>query len=287
MNKSTDYAKLIKTCKSETKEYVQVDKKGAVATVTLNDPSRYNSLTPQLCYQLRERLTELCIDDDIRVVILTGRGHAFCAGGNLELIKECKTFIDEGTDGAATVWRWIRNQFGGVARIISQSDTFFIAAINGPAAGVGLSFAFSCDYLIAAEDAELVMAFGKIGLVPEVGTNWFLTRTLGYTKAMELFISGETISATKAREMGLVNKVAPNGALLSEAQSWAEKVTQLPDSVVAIAKTQMRKVVDMTWEQAIVMEEFAEPICFTTQSHRESVEALVNAKNRKSSDSEG
>ncbi|PAV26217.1 enoyl-CoA hydratase [Tamilnaduibacter salinus] len=265
-------------CRSTRETYVDVERHGEVATLTLNDPERYNSLTPELCFQLRERLAELCSDTDIRVIILTGKDEAFCAGGDLGLIQDCKGFIDEGYEGAATIWRWIRNQFGGIARLISQSDTYVIAAVNGPAAGVGLSFAFACDHIIMADEARLVMAFGEIALAPEVGTNWFLTRAVGYQKAMELFVSGEAITADSAKDMGLVNSAVKADALLPAANKWAEKVCRLPDSVIAMTKTQMRKVSDMTWEQAIVMEEFAEPICFTTRSHRSSVDALVRSK---------
>lgn len=275
METTAKYRTLIEECQSESRRYVDTERDGAVATVTLNNPARYNSLTPVLCYQLHQTLRELIADLDIRVIILTGTDPAFCAGGDMELIARADEFARSDDDGAATIWRWIRYQFGGVARLLSQSDTHVIAALNGPAAGVGLSFAFACDHLLASERAELVMAFGKIGLAPEVGCNWHLTRTLGYHKAMELFISGERVSAAEALRLGLVNRTVPHQALLAEARAWADKVCRLPESVSAMAKTQMRKVADMSWEQAITMEEFAEPICFTTAAHREAVQRML------------
>jgi 2-(1,2-epoxy-1,2-dihydrophenyl)acetyl-CoA isomerase len=275
MSTAVTYRELIAECEAESRCYVEVTRDGAVATVRLNHPQRLNSLTPALCYQLHQRLRELTPDPAVRVIVLTGTDPAFCAGGDLEFIQRGEQSIRSGEEGATTIWRWIRQQFGGVARLLTQSDKYFIAALNGPAAGVGLSFAFGCDYLLASERTELVLAFGRIGLVPEVGTNWQLTRRLGYHKAMELFVSGERLPAGRALELGLVNRIVPHERLLAEAQDWAAKVCRLPESVTAMAKTQMRKVADMSWEQAIVMEEFAEPICFTTEAHRSAIRQML------------
>jgi len=142
-------------------------------------------------------------------------------------------------------------------RAISQSDQHFIAAINGPVAGVGLAFALACDHIIASERASLVTAFGKISLVPEVGTSWLLTRRPGYHKTMELFLRGTPIPADEALALNLVNRIVPHQSLLDEAQGWGRKVCDLPENVTAMAKAQLRKTADMSWEQAPVMEEFA------------------------------
>ena len=273
MNEKT-YADLIRECEADTHRYVEVSSDGQIATVTLNNPQRLNSLTPVLCYQLQQALRPLMDAPEVRVIILTGADPAFCAGGDLDFILMAEESLRRGDEGAVTVWRWIRRQFGGVARLLAQSDKYVISALNGPAAGVGLSFAFASDYLLASERARLVLAFAAIGLVPEVGCNWQLTRRLGYQKAMELFIAGERLSAERSLELGLVNRVVPHDRLLDEAHAWANRVCALPANVVEMAKVQMRKVVDMPWDQAIVMEEFAEPICFTPQSHRDAVRAM-------------
>lgn len=275
MTKPMTYPRLLAECEADDIRYIEVERDGPIATVIMNHPQRLNSLTPVLTWQLHQCLRDLVEDIELRVIILTGADPAFSAGGDLEFILRGEGAIKEGEDGTATIWRWIRRQFGGVARLLTQSDKYIIAAVNGPAAGVGLSFAFSSDYLLASERAQLVLAFGKIGLVPEVGSNWQLVRRLGYQKAMELFIAGERLSADRALELGLANAVSPHETLLEEARAWAEQVCQLPASVVEMAKTQMRKIADMTWEQAIVMEEFAEPNCFTTQAHRRAVRTML------------
>jgi 2-(1,2-epoxy-1,2-dihydrophenyl)acetyl-CoA isomerase len=105
--------------------------------------------------------------------------------------------LERGDEGAAAIWRWIRRQFGGVARTIVSADKAVIAAVNGAAAGVGLAFALACDVIVLSERARIVPAFGRIGLIPEVGTSWLLTRRLGYQRAFALFAGGRHLSAPR------------------------------------------------------------------------------------------
>ena len=273
------YRQLIADCEAETRRYVTLEREGAVATVRMDNPTRLNSLTPALCWQLHQTLRGLADDPAVRVIILTGADPAFCAGGDLELIARGEPTIKEGAEGTAEIWRWIRRQFGGVARLLTQTDKYCIAAVNGPA-GVGLSFAFACDHLIGSERAELVLAFGRIGLVPEVGCNWQLTRRLGYHQAMELFIAGERLDAARALQLGLLNRVVPHAQLLEQARQWAARVCAVPENVVEMTKAQMRKAADLSWDQALTLEEFAEPNCFTTEAHRAAVRGLLAAGRR-------
>jgi 2-(1,2-epoxy-1,2-dihydrophenyl)acetyl-CoA isomerase len=123
-----------------------------------------------------------------------------------------------------------------------------------------------------------VPAFGNIGLVPEVGTGWLLTRRVGYQRAFELFVSGRELTGAEAAAIGLVNQVVPHARLLDEARAWAERVVALPDAIVSLAKPLLRRAADATWEQAIAMEEFAEPMCFTTAGHQAAVRAFLDAR---------
>lgn len=163
-------------------------------------------------------------------------------------------------------------------RLIVRSDRLFVAAINGPAAGVGLAFAMACDLVIASDRARLLTAFGRIGLVPEVGLGWLLTRRLGYHKTMELFVSGTILPAEQALGLGLVNERIPHAELLPRAQHWCERAMALPAHALDMTKPLLRSVVDMSWEQAIAMEEFAEPMCFTTHAHREAVAEMLGRR---------
>jgi 2-(1,2-epoxy-1,2-dihydrophenyl)acetyl-CoA isomerase len=147
--------------------------------------------------------------------------------------------------------------------------------VNGAAAGVGLAFALACDLIVVSERARLVPAFGRIGLLPEVGTSWLLTRRLGYQRTFELFAGGRHLNGDEAAEIGLANAVVPHERLLPESLEWCERIEALPRHVTAMMKPLLRGAADMTWDQAIAMEEFAEPGCFTTEAHRVAVAELL------------
>jgi 2-(1,2-epoxy-1,2-dihydrophenyl)acetyl-CoA isomerase len=178
-------------------------------------------------------------------------------------------------EGVADVWRWIRREFGGIARLIAGSDTIFVAAINGPAAGVGLAWALACDIAVASERAVIVPAFGKLGLIPEVGTSWALTRRLGYQGALAYYLRGEHIDAHEAQRLGLVQEVVAHEDLLDAADAWCSRVAGMPPHAVAMTKPLLRSAADAGWHEALTMEEFAEPTCFTTAAFADSVQMML------------
>jgi 2-(1,2-epoxy-1,2-dihydrophenyl)acetyl-CoA isomerase len=270
------YERFIAQCRADPRELVRVERAGAHAIVTMDDPERLNPLSGPLTLQLLDRLTELAADPDLKAIVLTGTDPAFSAGGDLRMMEEvAHPAVDHGDQGATMPWRWIRGQFGGVAKLLYRTEKTVVAAVNGAAAGVGLSFALAGDLIVASERAQLVPAFGRIGLVPEVGLSWLLTRRLGYQRAYGLFVRGRPVGAEAALELGLVNEVVAHEELLATAVRWCERVERLPDHVPAMTKTVLRQAADLSWEQAIAMEEFAEPMAFTTAGHRAGVAELL------------
>src|SRR5436190_778402 len=270
------YADLIDDALADGRELVRVEREGAVVFVTMDDPESLNPLGLALTVQLGERLRELAADRTVDAVVLTGTDPAFSAGGDLRaMVESVRPLVEEGPEGVTAMWRWIRYQFSGVVRVIASTDKLFVAAVNGAAAGVGLAFALASDLILASDRARLVTAFGRIGLVPEVGVSWLLTRRLGYHKTLELFLSGRALHAAEAWELGLVNEVVPQDELLDRARWWCEQARALPPHVFPMSKPLLRQAADMTWEQALTMEEFAEPACFTTAGHREAVDAVL------------
>lgn len=255
---------------------VRVEVDGPRATVTLDDPGSLNALSPSLMIQLVEALKKLAADPAIGSVVLTGRDPAFSAGGDLGMIADGSREIRDPAGDADTsdAWRWIRHQFGGVVRTIVGSEKFFIAAVNGPAAGVGLAFALACDVLIMSERAQLVPAFGRLGLVPEVGTSWLLTRRLGYQASIALYVRGRHIEADEALRLGLVQEVHPRAELLEAADKWCERAERLPPHAFAMTKSVLRESADASWHQALSIEEFAEANCFSTEALSRSAENL-------------
>lgn len=272
----TSYEDLVASAREADERLVLVERDGGSATVTMHDPERLNALSAVLTVQLHDALRELAAEPAIRTVVLTGADPAFSAGGDLRLMTEAAhPMVDDGPEGAAEVWRWIRNQFGGVAKLITRTDKAFVAAVNGAAAGVGLAFALACDVLLLSERARIVPAFGKIGLIPEVGTSWLLTRRLGYQRTFELFAGGRVLEGEEAYGLGLGNAVLPHHELMDAAADWCDRIGQLPPHVLSMMKPLLRNAADLSWEQAIAMEEFAEPTCFTTRAHRDGVAALL------------
>jgi 2-(1,2-epoxy-1,2-dihydrophenyl)acetyl-CoA isomerase len=189
---------------------------------------------------------------------------------------------DDDDEGVTLPWQWIRYQFGGMVRLIARTDKAFIAALNGPAAGVGLAFALTCDIALAANGAVLVPAFGRLGLVPEVGTSWALTRALGYRRAFQFYVSGEHLDAERAAELGLINEVVPAEELMDRAGEWCDRIADLPPHALRIAKPLLRSAADASWDQSLTTEEFAEPMCFTTRGFADGVAAVRAATEGKS-----
>jgi 2-(1,2-epoxy-1,2-dihydrophenyl)acetyl-CoA isomerase len=273
----TFYDDLVSRGREQRDAVIRVDRGADRAVVTLDDPAKLNVLSAPLVMQLKSALGELLADRAIRSIVLTGADPGFSAGGDLRMMEETPATLAS-PEGAADIWRWIRYEFGGIVRLIARSDTAFIAAINGPAAGVGLAWALTCDLAIASERASIVPAFGRLGLLPEVGTSWALTRRLGYQGAFAYYAGGEHLDAERARELGFVHEVVPHDDLLTAADAWCTRIAALPPHALAMTKPLLRAAADGSWESTLAMEEFAEPTCFTTGAFQETVQALLAAR---------
>lgn len=276
MNESLYQSLVIEGDDPDAPERVRVEQRGDRAVVTLHEPERLNVLSAPLVRQLRRVLTALDDDPDIRAVVLTGADPGFSAGGDLKMMSAVTERRDDPPPAGVTeVWRWIRREFGGVARLIATSEVIFIAALNGAAAGVGLAWALTCDLTVASDRAVIVPAFGRLGLLPEVGTSWALTRRLGYQGALAYYLRGEPIDAETARRMGLVHEVVAHDQLLSAADAWCSRVAAMPTHATAMAKPLLRTAADAGWNEALTLEEFAEPACFSTAAFADNVRAML------------
>ena len=271
------YATMVRRGEEATHAAVRVERPSADrALVTLAEPEHLNALSAAVVRQLRGALDELVADTELRTVVLTGEDPGFSAGGDLEMMDSAIRRLHDPADEAGTtdIWRWIRYEFGAVVRLIARTDKAFVAAINGAAAGVGLAFALTCDLALASERARIVPAFGRLGLLPEVGTSWALTRRLGYQGAFAFYAAGRHVGAEEARELGLVHEVVPHDELLAAADAWCDRLAALPPHAIAMTKPLLRAAADAPWDQALALEEFAEPSCFTTRAFADAVQAL-------------
>ncbi len=268
------YDDLVSSGSESAEQLVSVSRDGHRAVVRLEDAEKLNVLSAPLVQQLKAALNQLVADRSIRAIVLTGSDPGFSAGGDLRMMDQAPEALAT-APGTTDIWRWIRYEFGGMARLIARSDTAFIAAINGPAAGVGLAWALTCDLAIASERAVIVPAFGRLGLLPEVGTSWAITRRLGYQGAFAYYAGGQHLDAQRAKELGLVHEVVAHDRLMAAAEEWCAKIAALPPHAIAMTKPLLRAAADGSWDNVLAMEEFAEPQCFTTGAFQDAVAELL------------
>ena len=214
---------------------------GSIATVTLNAPQRMNTISGPMLRQLTEALVKANEDREVRVVILTGTGRAFCAGLNLEAQSKGKDNLSVGS-GATPTNIDLRNT---PPPVLHAMDKPVIAALNGSAAGYGLDLALGADIRVMAQSAKLAASYAKRGVLPESGGTWYLPRMLGWAKAAELIFTGRTLSASQSLEIGLVNKVVPDADVMGAARELALEIAANAPLAIQAAKRMMR----MGWNE--------------------------------------
>jgi 2-(1,2-epoxy-1,2-dihydrophenyl)acetyl-CoA isomerase len=195
-----------------------VERRGRVAVLTLNRPEKMNALLPTMVDGLRESLEGAAADEEVRAAVITGAGRGSCAGADLE-------FADP------DVRKLLREHYAPLIKAMREVELPIVTAVNGTAAGVGISIALAGDMIVAAEGVQFVTAFTRAGLVPDGGMTWVLPRAIGRARAFELMALGDRFDAARAHELGLVNRVAAAGAALEEALELADRLANSPRSV--------------------------------------------------------
>jgi enoyl-CoA hydratase/carnithine racemase len=208
-----------------------------IAVITLNRPERMNTISGPMLSQLSELLLKANADKDVRVVVLTGAGRAFCAGLDLVDATQGSGIGSQSQAAAVAVDLDLRK---APPTVLFAMDKPTICALNGAAAGYGLDTALGCDIRIMAESAKLAAAFVKRGVVPESGGTWILPRLLGWSKAAELIFTGRTLSAKESLELGLANEVVPDAELMPRARALAAEIAANAPLAVQSAKRLMR-----------------------------------------------
>jgi 2-(1,2-epoxy-1,2-dihydrophenyl)acetyl-CoA isomerase len=240
-----------------------------VATLTLDRPDALNSLTIPLKEELLATFRRLGRDREVRAIVLTGAGRAFCAGQDLRERLE---------PDVVPLETELRERYNPLILAMRTIEKPIVGAINGVAAGAGASLAFACDIRIAAEGASFMLAFGRIGLVPDSGATWFLPRLIGPAKAAELALTGESLPAADAERLGLVAKVVPAASLLEEAMALAGRLASGAPRAIALTKRALNRSWDMTLEQSLEYEAYLQGIAGATDDHREGLAAFVEKR---------
>ena len=242
---------------------VEVD--GPIATLTLDRPAALNALTVPVKIALRETLEALAGDRDVRALVLTGAGRAFCAGQDL---------AERDEPDAAPLEVEVRERYNPIVRAIRSMGQPVIAAVNGVAAGAGASLAFACDLRIAAEEARFVLAFGRIGLVPDSGATWFLPRLVGPAKAAELALVGDPVDAAEALRLGLVSRVVPGDRLMTEARALAGRLADGAPLALALTKEALGRSATIGLDEALEGEAKLQGIAGASSDHAEGLAAF-------------
>ena len=221
-----------------------------IATITLNAPERLNTISSAMLEQLSQRLLEADRDRDVRCIVLTGAGRAFCAGLDLtaQMSAPKGSLGGMGTLDSSPGEFDIRN---APPIVLHNIDTPTICALNGGAAGYGLDIALGCDVRIAATSAKLAPGFAKRGIVPESGGTWLLPRMVGYAKAAEIAFTARTLLADESLELGLVNRVVADADLQASAREMAAEIASNAPLAVRAIKRMMRAAETETFEQNV------------------------------------
>jgi 2-(1,2-epoxy-1,2-dihydrophenyl)acetyl-CoA isomerase len=213
---------------------VTVQRRGAVATIELDRPDAMNAWNRELGEELRAVVERTAADADVRAVVITGAGRAFSAGADLK-----DSGFNLTPDGHPDVQQALTERYHPIITGIREMPKPVIAAVNGPAAGIGCSLALACDLVIAAESAYFLLAFVNIGLVPDGGSSLLIPSRVGFARAAEMAMLGERVPAPKALEWGLINRVTPDDALRQEADALADRLAAGPTRSYAGTKRQL------------------------------------------------
>jgi 2-(1,2-epoxy-1,2-dihydrophenyl)acetyl-CoA isomerase len=246
-----------------TYETIRLDVANGVATVTLNRPDSLNALSATMRRELLAALKAIRRDDEVRAVVLTGEGRGFCSGADLR-----------GGDSEREFRRVLTTEYNPLIQAIRDLPKPVIAAVNGVAAGAGVSLALACDLIWAAEEARFIQAFVKIGLVPDSGSTRTLVRALGRHRAAGLIFTGEPLSAAEAHAAGLVNAVIPGAELSAEVAKVAAALAAGPTRAIAHAKRLINHAEDAPLEASLAMEAGMQELAGRTEDHAEGVAAF-------------
>jgi len=240
-----------------------------VLTLTLNRPEALNSFTVDMKEELLKALKEAARDKDVRVLILTGAGRAFSAGQDLKE-RQAPGVADLGTE--------LRVRYNPIILAMKRLEKPIVGAVNGVAAGAGISLALACDIVIAAENATFIEAFSRVGLVPDTGSTWFLPRLVGAPRAAEMMFTADPVDATTAERIGLINRVVPAESLMQEAGAFAARLAKSAPIALALAKRALNRAYEMNLEQALDYEAQLQSVAGRSNDHKEGVAAFVEKR---------
>ena len=248
-------------------------KEGAIATIMLNRPDSMNALGGTMREDIVDAIQVVKKDKDIRVLILTGSGKAFCAGGNIKEMERMSLEVS-----LLDRRELIRNLAHKIITEIRGLEKPVIGCLNGHAIGAGCNIALACDLRIASEKAKIGVSFINVGLVSDYGGLYFLPRLVGTAKALELYFTGDIIDAKEAERIGIINMAVPHDELEKYTYELASKIAKKAPVALGMIKEIMYKGLNMDLATELDLEANAQSICLKTEDHREGVRALLEKR---------
>ena len=240
-----------------------------VAWITLNRPEKYNAFNRAMALELQESLDRCAADKEVRCVLLTGAGKAFCSGQDLGEV------VDPNGPG---MQRILSEHYNPIITRIRALEKPVVAAVNGVAAGAGANIALSCDLVVATESASFIQAFSGIGLIPDSGGTFHLPRLIGWQKASALMMLGDKVAAAEAERMGMIYKCLPQDVFEQEALSLAKRLAQMPTKALGLTKRALQQSTVSTLEEQLILEDALQQQAADSYDFREGVKAFLEKR---------
>lgn len=248
-------------------ETIRYDVNDGIAWLYLNRPDKLNAFVAQMNREVKDAIKAASFDDQVRCIVITGEGRAFCSGQDLSEVDE---HMDHG--------QVLRNNYGPMIKQISQCEKPIVAAVNGVAAGAGFSLALACDFRLVSERASFINAFIHVGLIPDSGNLYYLTQLVGRAKATELAILGEKIPASKAVEMSLASMLIPEDKWNEDVTKFAARLATMPTKAIGLIKRSLKASSELSFEEYLEHEAQMQRIAGLTNDHREGVTAFMEKR---------
>ncbi|ASK61957.1 2-(1,2-epoxy-1,2-dihydrophenyl)acetyl-CoA isomerase [Virgibacillus phasianinus] len=239
------------------------EKKNTVASIILNRPASYNAFTEEMNKDIIDALKLASKDEEVRSIVITGEGKAFCAGEDL-------AGVDEDTDHGT----FLRTRYHPMMKAIKQTPKPIVAAVNGIAAGAGMSLALGADFRLVKPESKFVSAFMNIGLIPDSGFLYILPRLIGYAKALEVAVLGKPITGTEAYQIGLATELIENADWETGVDAFAQTLSSLPTKSFSLIKRNMMDGMHLPFDEMLEKEAQAQRIAGKTTDHQEGLQAF-------------
>jgi len=241
----------------------------AVAQIALNRPESYNAFDEEMSFALIDALQKANDDDDVRVVVLTGNGKAFCSGQDLKSAL---------ADPDMSFYKYVEERYNKIIKAIRDMPKPVVCRLNGIAAGAGCSLALACDVIVASEKASMVEIFVNVGLVLDSGSSYFLPRIVGSQRAFELATTAKRLKAAEAKDWGLINEVAPHEELDEAVKRWTDQYASGPTRAYALIKQMLNQSFESDLTTMLELERDAQQAAGETEDYKEGVNAFLEKR---------